>query len=469
MVKVYPIVLAIVLCCSACVPSDPDSGDYDNLPFTIYLDNTDVKSVDISKDGFVYVTGNTANPSLGGGSGGVYEENFTGNGSVFIRKFAPDGSTCRGTYLSLGNSESIACDSEGNVIVGGATNNVNWPTKNAYQDTYHPGSAGNCFMTKLGPDLKKMFYSTFIGGGSQHADDSTNGWSVKTIRVDSDDNAIFLAAGQDMDMPLGKDGLAILGNPLLVGYNIWPMEYTYGYNMYPPVWSRVVVGMMSADGDYTGLNLGGYEPDTSSGALAVDDNGVYIGARCKAGGPLLWATVYGSYRTTTHQTGQAWFDGAVAKISSNLRSPIYSTYLGGTHQNDMMSAVVDSGCLIVAGKTRAGDYPTKNPIQGHNNGDYDMVITKFNGTGTALEFSTYLGTSGYDEPKEIRQDEAKRLWIVGKMNSRATLVRISSDLQRVEEWRDLGNGEVTGLAIGDGCIVYTIRDNNVSRVTKELM
>jgi hypothetical protein len=338
---------------------------------------------------------------------------------------------------------------------------------NAFQDTYHPGSQANCFLTKLDTALKKMAYSTFAGGGSNHAADSANGSSIKTIRAKGT-TAYFIISSQDNDFPLGDDGVSIMGNPLLVGFNIWPMSCAYGCAMSPPVWSRVIVGQISKDGDYQATNFGGYQPESSSGALAVDDNGVYIGARCKPGGPLLWATVYGSYRTTTIATNQSWFDGAAAKLNSNLRSPVWSSYLGGHGQNDFVSAVVDAGCLILLGKTKATDYPTKNPIQSKNAGDYDWTITKINGNGSALDFSTYLGSKGGDDPVEIRIDEQKRLWIVGQMSGKPTLVRISADLKRVEENRQIGNGEVRCLALGEGCLVYAVKEGNGSRIVKEM-
>ena len=447
--------------------TDPDSGDYANAPFAVWLDNTTINAIDVGGDGFIYATGTTNNPGLGGGDGGVWGADFTGNGSTFILKYAPDGQRLRGTYLATGKGEGITIDASGNVIVGGSTNDPNWPTKNAFQDTYHPGSAGNCFVTKLGPGLKDMTYSTYIGGGSNHAGDSNDGSSVKTM-VAMDGTAYFIISSQDNDFPLGKNGLSIMGQPNDPGYSIWPMECAYGCNMSPPVWSRVIVGRMSPDGDYTGICLGGYEPDTTSGALAVDANGIYTGCRFKWGGQLRFATSTGAYRTEAYQSGQSYFDCAASKISRDFDNLIYSTYIGGRNQNDLMSSVVKDGCLILLGKTRSTDYPTVNPIQGHNSGDYDWTITKLAGDGRSLIASTYYGTGGDDNPREICIDESGRLWIVGQLNGHPHLVRISADLQRVEEDRQLGNGTVTGLALGDGCVVYCINEGNVARIVKEM-
>jgi len=448
---------------------DPDHNGFSDVPFNVQINNTVIKSIAISEDGMVYATGTTNNPNLGGGEGGVFNDEFSGNGSCFIVKYSPDGEYLRGTYLATGNGEGIAINSDGNIIIGGATHDLNWPTENAFQPEYHPGSASNCFMTKLGPGLKKMYYSTYIGGGSNHPGDSGFGSSVKTVRIDSDDNAYFIASSQDNDYPLGESGKSIMGLPDAPNYSVWPMTCAYGCNMRPPVWSRVIVGKLSPDGDYEGINIGGREPDTTSGPLAVDHNGnIYIGARFKLGGELRFCTTLGAYRTEAYQSNQSYFDCAVSKINSDFDDLVYSTYLGGHDQNNMMTGDVKDGCFIIAGMTRAGDFPVVNPIQHSNNGDYDWTVTKMSVDGKYLEWSTYLGTRGYDSPSELRIDEDGRVWIVGLMNGRGTLIRISSDLQRTEEWRDIGGSSARCLDLGDGCVVYSISDGHNSWLIKEM-
>jgi uncharacterized repeat protein (TIGR01451 family) len=73
---------------------------------------------------------------------------------------------------------------------------------------------------------------------------------------------------------------------------------------------------------------------------------------------------------------------------------VYSSYLGGSG-NDYGSAIaVDSqGSVYVAGWTYSLDFPTENPIYGPGiSGEgYEAFVTKFNASGTALIYSTYLG------------------------------------------------------------------------------
>ncbi len=74
---------------------------------------------------------------------------------------------------------------------------------------------------------------------------------------------------------------------------------------------------------------------------------------------------------------------------------IYSTYLGGTGQGEGYGLAVDSaGSAYVVGYTSATNFPTVNAFQSTRRGTFDVTVTKFNPTGSALVYSTYLGGTG---------------------------------------------------------------------------
>src|SRR5260370_40991592 len=74
---------------------------------------------------------------------------------------------------------------------------------------------------------------------------------------------------------------------------------------------------------------------------------------------------------------------------------IYSTYLGGSGNDEGYGMAVDrAGNDYVTGYTISTDFPTMNPLQPANGGYSDAFVTKFNPTGSALIYSTYLGGSG---------------------------------------------------------------------------
>lgn len=93
-----------------------------------------------------------------------------------------------------------------------------------------------------------------------------------------------------------------------------------------------------------------------------------------------------------------FFNGFVVKLNATGDALLYSTYLGG---NDYYFgdaafgvAVDSSGDAYVTGFTGSTDFPTVNSIQSTLAGHINAFVTKFNATGSALVYSTYLGGSG---------------------------------------------------------------------------
>ena len=87
-------------------------------------------------------------------------------------------------------------------------------------------------------------------------------------------------------------------------------------------------------------------------------------------------------------------DAFVAKFAPD-GTPLYSTYLGGSYYDYATDIAVDSqGNAYVTGKTGSVNFPTKNALQPAYGGAWDAFVTKLNPTGSGLVYSTYLGGSG---------------------------------------------------------------------------
>lgn len=90
-------------------------------------------------------------------------------------------------------------------------------------------------------------------------------------------------------------------------------------------------------------------------------------------------------------------DMSIAKYNASGNALIYATYVGGSNNEQPHSLVVDaSNNLVICGRTYSSDYPTLNPYQMNNAGGGDIVLTKLNAAGSALIGSTYVGGSGDD-------------------------------------------------------------------------
>jgi hypothetical protein len=72
-----------------------------------------------------------------------------------------------------------------------------------------------------------------------------------------------------------------------------------------------------------------------------------------------------------------------------------------------------SGNAYVTGDTSSTNFPTTNPLQASNAGDYDAFVTKINAAGSGLVYSTYLGGSGEDQGHGIAVDGAGNAYVTG--------------------------------------------------------
>ncbi|MCW5832272.1 MAG: SBBP repeat-containing protein [Labilithrix sp.] len=99
-------------------------------------------------------------------------------------------------------------------------------------------------------------------------------------------------------------------------------------------------------------------------------------------------------------------DAFVAKFKADGSELVYATYLGGAGADVARAIAVDAaGNAYVGGYTTADDFPTTAgafqaapPAEGTTN---DGFVTKLNATGSALVYSTYLGTTGADANDQI--------------------------------------------------------------------
>jgi len=109
---------------------------------------------------------------------------------------------------------------------------------------------------------------------------------------------------------------------------------------------------------------------------------------------------------------------------------IASTYTGSTADNWGYTATYDAGGNIYTGGIAAAQgYPTtvgahditfnggmpNNPAA--SSYPFDIVLTKFNPTGTALMFSTYYGGSLNEQPHSLMVNSLNELYVAGRTNS----------------------------------------------------
>ena len=131
-------------------------------------------------------------------------------------------------------------------------------------------------------------------------------------------------------------------------------------------------------------------------AIAIDGAGnAYIAGQTKSSD---FPTTGGAFDRTFNvdtcpRCGIDQYDAFVTKLNAAGSALVYSTFLGGFDLDDALSIAVDgSGNAYVGGETGSSNFPvTASAFDRTRNGEYDAFVTKFNPTGSALVYSTYLG------------------------------------------------------------------------------
>jgi hypothetical protein len=111
-------------------------------------------------------------------------------------------------------------------------------------------------------------------------------------------------------------------------------------------------------------------------------------------------------------------DVFVLKFNPADNSLVYSTYLGGSSEDEGLGIAVDSsGNAYVGGFTQSPDFPTTpGAFQTSNHGGesgLDAFVAKLNPTGSTLLYSTYLGGNDDDEVHGITVDSSGDAYVTG--------------------------------------------------------
>jgi len=111
-------------------------------------------------------------------------------------------------------------------------------------------------------------------------------------------------------------------------------------------------------------------------------------------------------------------DAFVTKLDTN-GALVYSTYIGGGSDDAALSIAVDStGAAYITGGTSSSNYPTTpGALQTTTGGGIDVFVTKLNPAGSALAYSTFIGSFGDETGTGIAVDLAGNAYLTGKTQS----------------------------------------------------
>ena len=327
------------------------------------------RALALDTGGNVYVTGSTSStnfptvnaiqPTLGGSDAD----------DAFVFKLNSSGTALSySTYLGgngFDGGSAIAVNSAGNAFVTGSTGSTNFPIANALQPAKGPGIHGDAFISKFSPTGNALVYSTYLGGSNSDA--------AFGAALDSADNFYITGTTQSSDFPTTINAR----QSVLRGF------------------SDVFVSKLNSSGSalvYSTYHGGGGTDDGVS--IGVDSTG----SICVTGITNSSDFPVANALDSTFNN----FEGFVTKFNSEGNGFIYSTYLGGVRGALPLALTLDSsGSVYITGDTVSSDFPLVQPLQKSFAGASDIFVAKLNPAGSALLFSTYLGSTTSDRGHAI--------------------------------------------------------------------
>jgi hypothetical protein len=336
-------------------------------------------SIAVDSAGNAYVTGDTHSsnfPTVNALQGAL-----AGSENAFVSKLNPSGSALvYSTYLGGGNDvgQGIAVDSSGNAYVTGFTTSSNFPTANALQGAL--AGSQNAFVSKLNASGSALLYSTYLGGSNY---DYAEG-----IGVDPSGNAYVAGYTGSTNFPTANAFQSTFGGGVYDAFvsklNASGSALVYstylGGNSYDLGQS---IAVDAAGNAYvTGFTTSSTFPTVNPlQAALTGTGGVFVSKLNASGSALVYSTYLG---------GASNYD-----IGAGI-------------------AVDTAGNAYITGDTNSSIFPTTvNAFQGSYGGSGDSFVSEIDASGSALVYSSYLGGSGEDQGYGIAVDTAGNAYVTG--------------------------------------------------------
>ncbi len=195
------------------------------------------------------------------------------------------------------------------------------------------------------------------------------------------------------------EGGYVLRGKKTVGFRIGNYDLTKPLTIDP-----VLVYSTYFGGSGTGID--------QANAVAVDSDGnAYITGVTASDGILLVNPFQTSNRGLT--------DGFVLKLDPTGSTVIYSTYFGGSGNDEGHSIAIDAaGNAYVTGLTSSSDFPTtSNAAQRTKAANQEGYLLKLNPAGNNILYATYLGGNGDDRGMGVAVDPKGGIYVTGLTGS----------------------------------------------------
>ncbi len=347
-------------------------------------------AIAVDSGGNAYVAGLTNSTNFPT-SAGAFQAAFADVNDAFVTKLNSTGTALAySTYFGGTDDDEafgIAVDSTGNAYVTGNASSVDFPTTASAFQPATGGGFGEIFFSKIDPTIAgagSLVYSTYLGGGG---DDE--GFA---IAVDSTGLAYVTGYTDSANFPTSA--------------GVFQTAFQGGaHDAFVAKFDATKSGAASR---VYSTYLGGSGGDDEGFGIAADSAGnAYVTGVTSS---TTFPTTSGAFQTVLKGTSDAF----VTKLNAaGTAPPAYSSYLGGGDEGFGIAAD-SGGNAYVTGQTASTDFPTTSAaFQPAFGGVNDAFVTKLNAAGNALVYSTYLGGTGDDQGRGIAVDSGGAAYVTG--------------------------------------------------------
>jgi hypothetical protein len=290
-----------------------------------------------------------------------------------------------GSYLggsSVEAARAIAVNGSGYAHVTGWTLSGDFPVVHAAD-----GINADVFLVKLDPTGRQVVYATYFGGSG---DDRAN-----AIALDATGNVYITGMTASTDLPVSSNAV----QKEVRGIDAFVAKFGPTGTL---LYATYMGGTMAEQGQGIAVNQAGEAYIT--GYTNSDD----------------YPTTTGAFQIACVGCGGylGFADAFVTRLNANGSGLIYSTYLSGNIFDYGQGIALDAvGNAHVIGFTASDFFPVVNPVQATRKGYQgrsDAFVSKLNAAGTALIYSTYLGSFQDDFGYAIAVDSAGNAYAAGE-------------------------------------------------------
>jgi hypothetical protein len=360
-------------------------------------------------EGLVYFTGATTSsnfPTYNASDSSYYNN---GNFDVFVSVLDTTQGGSSGliysTYMGhngVDQGHGIAVDADGIIYVTGTT----WDGDSPYfptTDSSLPQGAYDIFVAKFDPSEmgeNTLLFSTMIGGSQDEVG--------RKIAVDSAGSMYIV--GYTRSSQSGS-------NPFPLSTNAYQNQLNGSYDFFL---IKMNINGTIAYSTYLGGGSGSTDEYYSDyNYVGVDSNGyVYMVGLARADDfPI-------KPNPGALKTSRSSFDGFISifdpsqSIAANTL--VYSTFFGGSAQDQIYDIVIDDTDVYITGKTESDSgtngFPITSGAYQSTRSGFDAFVTKFDYSSSQLniQYSSYLGGSGSDQGSAINVDASGDVYVAGR-------------------------------------------------------